>query len=387
MNKNEYTAWCKEELFTADVIKGARLLQEALDCHLLRLYDQLKLSGYLQEARTPTALTTELGYTETANITLDAMLERLYRQFNFIERTNAGDEYAFRQTGPLPDDARDLANIRDDMARLGEDYLTTLEFLEFGEDKFEFALKDDPEFLDRILSGREPEFEELWFRATNVDPLQNVHGIMGAVAIDSLFERGEILEIGGGTGNGIRNLFAWLGKKDELDRVERYLFTDISQKFIMSTRKEIRNDYPDVKTDWRFADLNVPLSEQKIPENSVDLIYAVNAAHVAKDIVGFLKSCRATLRPGGRVLFAERIRQTARDMAPRELSLNLSIYHRTAAIRNADYRPMHCYLSPDNWLKVFSEAGFSEGEIWPDLDNMANHFPDHYAAITTAVKR
>ena len=383
--REAFTAWCHDELFSEELIRATALMQEALDWHLLDIFKRLDLGAFLTDFTSPADLAANLGYVDSAAITMDAMLERLAAKYDFVEKDDSEDALRFRQVAPAPDAPRDLGKIRQQAAELNEEYLVTLEFLEFGNEKFEYSLKDDPEFLDRILSGREPEFADLWFRATNVDPLQNVHGIMGAVAIDMLFERGDILEIGGGTGNGIRNLFQHLSKKSDLSRVERYLFTDISQKFIMSTRREIRTDYPDVQTDWRFADLNVPLQEQKIEPGSVDLIYAVNAAHVAKDIVGFLRSCKETLRPGGRVLFAERIRLTARDMAPRELALNLSIYHRTAAIRNNAYRPMHCYLSPDNWLKVFAEAGFSDGDIWPNIGAMEDRFPDQYAAIVTAV--
>lgn len=385
MTRQDYTQWCKEQLFTEDLIDAARLLQRALDLHLLRIYDSLNLATSLQTATSPGDLAKQLGFTDTADITLDAMLERLSNKFDFLSKSTVGAERKYLHQGRVPSDRGELDHLRKQMQELGADYSSTLEFLQFGEDKFEYALKDDPEFLDRILSGREPEFEDLWFRATNVDPLQNVHGIMGAVAIDALFDRGDILEIGGGTGNGIRNLFSHFKQHEQLERIERYVFTDISQKFIMSTRREMRADYPEVACEWRFADLNVPLNEQKIPENSVDLIYAVNAAHVAKDIVAFLESCKRTLRPGGRVLFAERIRQTARDMAPRELALNLSIYHRTAAIRNDDYRPMHCYLSPDNWIKVFNAAGLTNAEVWPDLKALHDSFPDQYAAVVTAV--
>ncbi|MGH8165626.1 MAG: class I SAM-dependent methyltransferase [Woeseiaceae bacterium] len=385
LTKQAYTGWCRDELFAGELRQAARLLQRALDLHLLRIYRSLDLKQRLRTPTSPARLVKQLGYTDTADITLDAMLERLSNRFDFLSKRMSGGECQYEHRGAVPVHDGELEELRERMGALGADYASTLEFLQFGEDKFEYALKDDPEFLDRVLSGREPEYEELWFRATNVDPLQNVHGIMGAVAIDALFDHGDILEIGGGTGNGIRNLFSHLQEKAELSRVERYVFTDISQKFIMSTRREIRTDYPGVTCEWRFADLNVPLAEQKIPAKSVDLIYAVNAAHVAKDIVAFLRSCRDTLRPGGRVLFAERIRQTAKDMAPRELALNLSIYHRTAAIRNEDYRPMHCYLSPENWIKVFEAGGFQKGEIWPDLQALSDDFPDQYAAVVTAV--
>jgi len=384
-NKADFGTWCQSKLFTSELVEATGLLQRSLDIHLISIYDKLGLDKVLEKPISASDIVARLGYVDSADATIDAFLERLSAKFDFIKKSKDGKEITYQHLSSTPELADELDEIRHRMEQLGDDYLATMEFLQFGEDRFEFSLKDDPDFLDKILSGRESEHQELWFRATNTDPLQNVHGIMGAKAIDMLFESGNILEIGGGTGNGIRNLFIHLAQKGELGRVKRYVFTDISAKFIMSTRHEMKRDYPDVPGDWWFVDLNKPLGEQKIEPESVDLIYSVNAAHVAKDIVGFLKECKTALRPGGRVLFAERIRLTPRDMAPRELTLNLSVYHRTAAIRNDDYRPMHCYLSPENWLRVFDLAGFSNGEVWPDLEELKGEFPDQYAAVVTAV--
>ncbi|MEL6870944.1 MAG: class I SAM-dependent methyltransferase [Pseudomonadota bacterium] len=381
----EFSEWCQQQLFTPELIEAAALLQKALDWHLLQIYGRLDLAAHLATPTSPQALAERLGYVESASITLEAILDRLAAQFDMIDRDASADALTYQATAAAPDLPYNLVELQTSMKALGDEYVAPLEFLQFGSDVFEKSLGEDPDLLDKILSGRESEYQEMWFRATNTDPLQNVHGIMGAKAIDLLMPRGRILEIGGGTGNGIRNLFKHLAAKNQLDRVEHYHFTDISQKFIMSTRREIRADYPDTSTDWRFADLNEPLADQRVPQGDFDLIYAVNAAHVAKDIVAFLKSCKDTLKPGGRVLFAERIRLTERDMAPRELSLNLSVYHRTAAIRNDDYRPVHCYLAPQNWLRVFELAGFHDAQIWPDIDGLADGFPDQYAAIVTAV--
>ena len=85
------------------------------------------------------------------------------------------------------------------------------------------------------------------------------------------------------------------------------------------------------------------------------------------------------------MLFAERVRLRPREMAPRELTLNLSVYHRTAAVRT-DYRPMHCYLAPEGWHRVFELAGFTSVSIWPDLEALAPEFPDQYAAVVIAEK-
>ena len=111
---------------------------------------------------------------------------------------------------------------------------------------------------------------------------------MGARAIRELFEGGTVLEIGGGTGNGIRHLFDSLQEDDALDTIEEYVFTDISVQFMMGTRKMVAARYPSARCAWKFVDINEPLTAQKIEPESVDLIYGVNAAHVAKDIVAFL---------------------------------------------------------------------------------------------------
>ena len=220
-----------------------------------------------------------------------------------------------------------------------EQFLVPLEFLEFGAQKFVYSLRDDPDFMDHVLTGRERDYYEIWHRATNADPLQDIHGQMGAEAVRCVFAGGSILEVGGGTGNGVRNIFECLTQHNALEKITNYVFTDVSMPFIMGTRKEIQREFPSVKTEWRFLDINRAFNEQKISENSQDLIYGVNAAHIAKDTVEFLKHCRATLKPGGLVVFSERIRRSAFDMAPREIALNLSEYHRNAAEQNSDYRP------------------------------------------------
>jgi SAM-dependent methyltransferase len=247
-------------------------------------------------------------------------------------------------------------------------------------------LKDDPEFMDRVLTGRDARFQQLWFRATNHDPLQNVHGIMGARWVEAVFEGGRMLEIGGGTGNGTRHVLRLLSEKKDGPRIESYIFSDISLGFIMATRKELRELYPGIATEWRHLDINKPLGAQKLVPESLDMIFGVNAAHVASDIVGFLKECYTVLRPGGKIVFAERVRTDIREMAPRELTLNLSSYHRTAAIRTSEVRPVHGYLSPSGWLRAFELAGFTIRQLLPDLEAMVTEFPDQYAAVVHAEK-
>ncbi|MEM7044549.1 MAG: class I SAM-dependent methyltransferase, partial [Pseudomonadota bacterium] len=384
MRHDAFSDWC-ERLFSNEMRRAALLIERACDSYLTKVYRDLNLGKRLAEPTTAADLALALGFIDSADITLEALLWRL-SQHTEIVNAEIGDPLRFVASSPASDPAMTLTDIEAELRSMGGNYTAPLELLAFGVEHFSRALGEDSGFMDRLLSGREPAFAELWHRATNVDPLQDVHGVMGAEFIARSFDSGTILEIGGGTGNGIRHLLRRLAEDNAIDRIDKYIFTDISMRFIFETKKEITADYPSLTTAWRYVDINMPLSAQKIEPSSIDVIFAVNAAHVARDLLGFLQECKVCLRPGGQVVFAERIREDPRMMAPRELALNLSIYHRTAAERNADYRPVHCYLTADNWLNVLKLAGFEQAATVPEPARLAEILPSAYATVVTATR-
>ncbi|MEE9391664.1 MAG: class I SAM-dependent methyltransferase [Planctomycetota bacterium] len=378
--QDTFTTWCETELFSSEIREATALQNRYCDLHLEGLYSRLGLVEHLSEFRSASELCGALNFVETADIAMDSMLLRLGSRSDLIKTTHVDGETKFRATAEAPDRKEELRHTKNALFSLGEGFDASAEFIDFGAQNFEVALRDDPELMDRLLSGRERQFRELWFRATNVDPLQNIHGIMGARAFAELFRGGSVLEIGGGTGNGIRNVLRELRTQDSLSLIESYSFTDISLEFILQTRHEVLRQHPALRAKWHHLDINKSLEDQKQAADSLDCIYGVNAAHVARDIVEFLVQCRQALRPGGCVIFAERVRVNPTEMAPRELTLNGSIYHRTATTR-AHYRPMHCYMAPENWLTVLKIAGFKNAVIFPDLEKLGLGFPDQYAAV------
>jgi len=382
-----FTAWCKDTLYTPEIVRATAILERSCDLQLLLLFHRLGLTEVLGKPLDGAEIAKSLGFVDSASVTLDQMLQRLAVRTPVV-RVDNGTPRKFVASGAKIDPVAtqaELDTLAQGMAALGERYLASLEFLQFGAEKFVHALKDDPELMDRMLSGREKGLEELWDRATNFDPLQDLHGAMGAEAITSFFQGGTILEIGGGTGNGVRHLFPALEKAGKLSQLTKYLFSDISFLFVLGTKKIIRASWPNLACDYLYLDLNKPFVDQKVPLESVDLVYAVNAAHVAKDLLWSLEQCRASLKPGGKVVFAERVRTSQAEMAPRELVLNLSIYHRSASERSS-YRPFHCYLRPENWREALEKAGFSKVEIWPDMAAIGEKFPGQYAAVVVATK-
>lgn len=378
-----FDQWCRTELYTPTIIEATAVLDQYCDRQLQAVYRTLDLRSILTEARSGSEVAARLGFVESADVTMHALLYRLSRRTPVVRMLGTGLGARFVHADDAPDPAPHLAQLRQRMTELGPHFAVSLDFLDFGVEHFERSLRDDPDFMDRMLSGREGTFSELWHAATNLDPLQDLHGAMGAEAIASRGWGGVALELGGGTGNGIRHLLRRLERTGDLGRIERYVFTDISVRFLMQTRREIAGRWPGVSCAWTFADLNEPLRQYRIPDR-VDLVYAVNAAHVAKDMPAFLRQCHDLLAPGGRVVFAERVRIDPFEMAPRELTLNLSAYHRGAAQRSS-LRPMHCYLSPSGWTTMLRDAGLRP-EILPDLDSMAEHFPRQYAAVVVGHK-
>ena len=51
--REQYTAWCHDQLFTEELIQATALMQEALDWHLLDIYSRLGLGEKLTSQTTP----------------------------------------------------------------------------------------------------------------------------------------------------------------------------------------------------------------------------------------------------------------------------------------------------------------------------------------------
>ena len=80
-------------------------------------------------------------------------------------RPSAERRYAVK--ADLPDPSARLGELRSEMEALGDEYLAGLDFMDFGAKNFRLSLKDDPEYMDRVLSGRQTDTLDMWSRTTN----------------------------------------------------------------------------------------------------------------------------------------------------------------------------------------------------------------------------
>eukprot|EP01122_Echinamoeba_exundans_P006243 TRINITY_DN1719_c0_g3_i2.p1 TRINITY_DN1719_c0_g3~~TRINITY_DN1719_c0_g3_i2.p1 ORF type:complete len:2443 (-),score=702.65 TRINITY_DN1719_c0_g3_i2:40-7368(-) len=115
-----------------------------------------------------------------------------------------------------------------------------------------------------------------------------------------------IVEVGAGTGGLterlIQEIVRVLGGGKTTPPAVRYMFTDISQKFLNDARKKFQEHS---WIDYRLLNLETSPSEQAIPAHSIDIVLAFDVLHVASDIDSCLKNVREMLTPGGLLLAIE----------------------------------------------------------------------------------
>lgn len=119
-----------------------------------------------------------------------------------------------------------------------------------------------------------------------------------------------ILEIGAGTGASTEIVLESLSQdQDDLlsSRVVQYTFTDVSAGFFEKA-KERFNKWSNIVEFKTYNAENDPAS-QGIAAGTYDLVVAGNVVHTTSDLTRTLRNVRALLKPGGRLLMQEGVRQ------------------------------------------------------------------------------
>ncbi|KAI1425159.1 putative polyketide synthase [Xylaria sp. FL1777] len=115
-----------------------------------------------------------------------------------------------------------------------------------------------------------------------------------------------ILEVGGGTGAGTRNIIRALGAhsgSESFLRCNRYDFTDVSVAFLDKARDEFKA----YESQMTFGTLDIErdFSEQGYREAEYDIVLAVSVLHITANLKQTLRNLRRTMKPGGKLVMQE----------------------------------------------------------------------------------
>ena len=115
------------------------------------------------------------------------------------------------------------------------------------------------------------------------------------------------------------------------------------------------------------------------------MVYAVNTVHIARDLHATLARIRGALRPGGLAVFSECVRPFPEQPIYVEFVFNF-LENFTGVATDAETRPNHGFLTPENWRRAFRAAGFEKPEILPDVEELARHYDAFFVAAVSARK-
>jgi SAM-dependent methyltransferase len=234
---------------------------------------------------------------------------------------------------------------------------------------------------DEILFA--PAQLPLWLKYfSNDNLLYSINNKVGAEALSRLVPEGgiEILEIGGGCGSGADQVLRTLGTD-----VKRYRFTEVAETFARHGEKAAAAAAsPSTTVESARIDMTLPWEAQGVEPGTFDAVYAVNCFHVAPDLDFVIAEAAKALKPGGAVVVSECVRPTklARPIHAEIIFDFLDSF--TDVMTDPVKRPTHGFLTPAAWRATFEAAGLADVTVLPDVDAIAEEYPDFVVGAVIA---
>jgi SAM-dependent methyltransferase len=236
---------------------------------------------------------------------------------------------------------------------------------------------------DEILFA--PNKLPLWLRYfSNDNLLYAINNTVGAEAISRVVPADggafEILEIGGGCGSAAEQALRTLGS-----RVTRYRFTEVAETFARHGERTARAAAaPSTAVECARLDMTTPWAAQGVEPGTFDVVYSVNCFHVAPDLDFVVAEAAKALKPGGTVIVSECVRPTklARPIHAEIIFDFLDSF--TDVATDPVKRPTHGFLTPAAWRATFEAAGLGDVTVLPDVDAVAEKYPDFVVGAVLA---
>lgn len=217
--------------------------------------------------------------------------------------------------------------------------------------------------LEILFAGdKMPLWNEYFSNDNSGYSVYNSFGALGVLKWALKGNNIRFLEVGGGTGAGTSALIDKLKEKNLLSRISEYIFSDVSPVFLRIGNRAIMSRVGD---DFQYSlkkiDFDKPIVEQGIGENEVDVVYAVNALHVAKILISSLKNIYKALSPGGMVILSEYCRPNQNYLLLQEFIFCLLDSYADVNLDD-DLRPIPGFLDYRHWERNLETAGFKNIE-------------------------
>ncbi|HOL56067.1 MAG TPA: methyltransferase [Spirochaetota bacterium] len=377
-----------EDWYLNDLInKTIRDIWKLTDYYLLKLIDDIlvktDIKNILNNFTTLENIIANKGYEDKVKNALKWILDRLSLD-GYIEIKEENSDFLYKWGNKKID--YNLEEIRKKAFNEAPDSIAAFNMLQLMADNY-------PDFLSSKKSGVDIIFSPENINITNEyysnNLFYNVHNIAGAKILNwdiSQRENPTIIEIGGGMGGGTKQfLIQRLQEKLPLNNF-KYIFTDIANKMLRTTKKDLLTITEDLNAfDFRKLDFNMDLTSQGYEPESADVVWGVNAIHVAYDLRFSLNEILKTLKKGGSFIIVETVRPVGNKMIQQEFILNtLSDYWNVKL--DKDIRPRHGFMEWRDWVNALNNAGFKDVKTIPDMSILEQKYDNCYVAVIRGIK-
>jgi len=279
-----------------------------------------------------------------------------------------------------------LAKIREEAEKKAPDSIAAFNMLKLMADNYPDYFSGKKTGVDIIFSPENIDTTNSYY-SNNL--FYNVHNIAGARILNWDIESRKnpvIIEIGGGLGGGTKQFLSQrVNDKKDINNF-KYIFTDVANKMLRSTRRDLSLITDNLGAFYfQKLDFNKKLVESGYEENSTDVVWGVNAVHVASDLRFSLEEFYKTLKPGGSIIIAETVRPAGNRMIQQEFLLNtLPDYWNTKL--DSDIRPRSGFMDWSLWVNALVKIGFTDVKTIPDMRVLENQYDNCYVAVIRGVK-
>ena len=378
-----FEKWYLEELIN----KTIRDIWKLTDYFLLKLIsnilDNAEITPLLKSGTTVNNIIQKKNYPANVYASLKWLLDRL-KLDGFVSMRLDNNVEFYTLSNKTMD--YDLDAIKSMAEKASPESMAAFNMLELMANNYPDYLSGKKTGVDIIFS---PENIDITNEYYGNNLFYNVHNIAGAKIVNwdiSTRKNPQILKIGGGLGGGTKQFVIQRLKENAPLNSFNYCFTDVANKMLRSTKKALSTLTEDLSAfTFKKLDFNKNLSEQGYAENSYDVIWGVNAAHVSFDMRFSLNELFKTLKNGGSFIISETVRPIGNLMIQQEFVLNTLDDYWNVKL-DEKIRPRHGFMDWNDWVRALKEIGFTNVETIPDMNVLQKEYDNCYVAVVRGIK-
>ena len=375
-----FEKWYLDELISKTIQDVWKLTDYFLLKLIYNIFENTKIILLLKDGTGVSDIIKKNNYPDKVFSSIKWMLDRLTID-DFVKKIST-DKYQLT----TKEMDYNLADIKEKAKNMAPTSIAAFNMLELMANNYPDYLLGKKTGVDIIFS---PDNIEITNEYYSNNLFYNVHNICGAKIVNwDIDSRTNpvIYEIGGGLGGGTKQFLIQRLKDNKPINNFTYHFTDVANKMLRTTKRALVEISDNIDSfNFRKLDFNKDFSEQDIQQNSVDLFWGVNAAHVAYDLRFTLTEFYKALKKGGSIIISETVRPIGNTMIQQEFLLNTLDDYWNVKLDDK-IRPRYGFMDWTDWITAFKEIGFEKVESIPDMSYLQKQYDNCYVAVIRATK-